>query len=54
MEIEEFVYMMLETEDFEDFLERFDLAPAQVFKILIENGHVDMELVKEMMGDGSI
>ena len=48
-EIIDFVDMMLEGEDFETFLERFDLGPAEVFLNLIQEGLVDEELLKELM-----
>lgn len=50
--ITEFVYNMLEDEDFEDFLERFNLTPSEVFLILLSGGHIDEELLSEMMGYG--
>lgn len=49
-EVKDFVNMMLEDESFDDFLERFNISPDEVFFILVESGHVDEELVKEMMG----
>jgi len=48
---EEFLYMMLESEDFETFLERFDITPDQAFNVLINAGLVDEELLETLMGE---
>lgn len=49
-EVENFLELMLEDESFEDFLERFNLTPTEVFSLLLEEGHVDIEDLKELMG----
>lgn len=48
--IKDFIYMMLESEDLETFLERFDLTPDEVFLKMCQEGLVDLELLKDMMG----
>ena len=48
-ELEDFVEMMLETESFEDLLERFNVTPTEVFTHLYYEGLVDINLVHEMM-----
>lgn len=51
-EVVDFVYLMLESEDFETLLERFDLTPDEVFIQLFYDGLIDEELISEMMGRG--
>jgi hypothetical protein len=48
-DIVDFMEMMLEDETFDEFLERFDLTPAEVFIFLIEEGMIDLRDVKELM-----
>ena len=48
-EILNFLEMMMETESFEDFLERFDVQVSDVFILLIEEGLVDLEDLKDIM-----
>lgn len=45
----DFLYDMLEEEDFEDFLERFDLTPDEVFESLISSGLIDIGLLHSLM-----
>ncbi|MCB1712647.1 MAG: hypothetical protein KDH96_09305 [Candidatus Riesia sp.] len=45
-EIYNFVATMLETETFEDLLERFDLTPEEVFMLCFESGLVDEEVLR--------
>lgn len=51
----DFLYLMLEYEDFETFLERFDLTPDEVFIHLLECALIDendvMELSREIEED---
>jgi hypothetical protein len=49
-DIVDFVDMMLEDETFEDFLERFNLTPQEVFIFLVDEGMVDTRILKELMG----
>jgi hypothetical protein len=44
-ELEQWLSMMLETESFEDILERFDLTPEEVFERLFQEGLIDEETV---------
>ena len=44
--IEDFVSLFLETNSFEDLLERFDLTPADVFTLLYNAGHIDEEILE--------
>lgn len=48
--IKDFVELMLESEDFETLLERFNLTPNEVFIILYEEGHIDDDLLTRMSG----
>lgn len=45
------VSMALEDESFEDYLERFDLTPQEVFLVLYENGHIDTEAFEDFLTD---
>lgn len=49
-DIIDFMEMMLEDETFEEFLERFNLTPEEVFLLLIDEGMIDIRDVKELMG----
>jgi hypothetical protein len=43
--IEDFITLALESEHFEDLLEKFDLTPQEVFTILYDNGHIDEDVL---------
>jgi len=43
------VSMALEDESFEDYLERFDLTPQEVFLFLYEGGHIDTEQFEQVL-----
>lgn len=49
-EVIDFMDLMLEDESFEDFLERFNLTPHEVFIFLVEQGMVDTQLLKDLIG----
>lgn len=40
-EFEEYVELMLDNEDLETLLQRYDLTPQEVMLILWENGYID-------------
>lgn len=44
---DEWLSRELETELFEDILERFDLTPQEVFQILFDQGLIDSELMND-------
>lgn len=46
----DFLDMMLEDETFDEFLERFDLSPQEVFLFLVSEGMIDIRDLKELMG----
>jgi hypothetical protein len=50
--IERWLNLMLEDEDFETLLERFDLTPEEVFVRMLEVGMIDEELLNELMRTG--
>lgn len=46
--IEDYITLTLETNSFEEILEKFDISPQEAFLILYNNGHVKEEtLVSE-------
>jgi hypothetical protein len=49
-DIIDFIDLMLEDESFEEFLERFNLTPSEVFLRLIDEGMIDTRILKELMG----
>lgn len=49
-DIIDFIDLMLEDETFEEFLERFNLTPYEVFLHLVDEGLVDTSILKELMG----
>jgi hypothetical protein len=46
--IEDFITLALESEYFEDLLEKFDLTPQEVFTILYDNGHIDEDVLETL------
>jgi hypothetical protein len=46
--IEDFITLALESEHFEDLLEKFDLTPQEVFTILYDNGHIDEDVLETL------
>lgn len=48
-EIENWIYLMLEDESLEDLLERFNIDPVTVFEVLLESGHIDEDLLEDMV-----
>jgi hypothetical protein len=49
-QIEDYISNELEEKSFEEILEEHDLSPSDVFIILFNNGHIDTELLENMMG----